>query len=217
MLFRSDFSNINQAAVTKIFSESGIIRDLIVSEGKITGELVGVTIKGDLIEGNSIKADKLVVLGEDGIYYKLNVNSLGEAVASSDPKYQNGLDGSNIIAKSIVAEKIAVDDLVAFDATIGGFNITNSAIYSGVKESINNTTRGIYMDKEGQFAVGDSNNFIKYFKDTDNIYKLKIAAGVIEMGGSGQTLEDEINEIKDATNKAVKNIEIGRASCRERG
>lgn len=203
-----DFSNINQAAVTKIFSESGIIRDLIVSEGKITGELVGVTIKGDLIEGNSIKADKLVVLGEDGIYYKLNVNSLGEAVASSDPKYQNGLDGSNIIAKSIVAEKIAVDDLVAFDATIGGFNITNSAIYSGVKESINNTTRGIYMDKEGQFVVGDSNNFIKYFKDTDNIYKLKIAAGVIEMGGSGQTLEDEINGIKDATNKAVKNIEV---------
>lgn len=203
-----DFSNINQAAVTKIFSESGIIRDLIVSEGKITGELVGVTIKGDLIEGNSIKADKLVVLGEDGIYYKLNVNSLGEAVASSDPKYQNGLDGSNIIAKSIVAEKIAVDDLVAFDATIGGFNITNNAIYSGVKESIDNTTRGIYMDKEGQFAVGDSNNFIKYFKDTDNVYKLKIAAGVIEMGGSGQTLEEEIKDIKDATNKAVKNIEV---------
>lgn len=203
-----DFTNINYAAIEKVFSESGIIKDLIVSEGKITGELVGVTIKGDLIEGNSIKADKLVVLGEDGIYYKLNVNSLGETTASSDPKYQNGLDGSNIIAESITAEKIAVDDLVAFDATIGGFNITNSSIYSGVKSSVNNTTRGIYLDKEGQFAVGDSNNFIKYFKDTDNLYKLKIAAGVIEMGGSGQTLEDEINEIKDATNKAVKNIEV---------
>lgn len=203
-----DFTNINQAAVTKIFSDSGIIKDLIVSQGKITGELVGVTIKGDLIEGNSIKADKLVVLGEDGIYYKLNVNSLGETTASSDPKYQNGLDGSNIIAESITAEKIAVDDLVAFDATIGGFNITNNSIYSGVKSSVNNTTRGIYLDKEGQFAVGDSNNFIKYFKDTDNVYKLKIAAGVIEMGGSGQTLEKEIEDIKEATNKAVKNIEV---------
>lgn len=71
-----DFTNINFAAVRKIFSESGIIKDLIVQEGKITGELVGVTIKGDLIEGNTIKADKLVVKGEDGLYYKLNIDGL---------------------------------------------------------------------------------------------------------------------------------------------
>ena len=82
-----DFTNINYAAIEKVFSESGIIKDLIVSEGKITGELVGVTIKGDLIEGNTIKADKLVVKGEDGIYYKLNVNALGEATASSDENF----------------------------------------------------------------------------------------------------------------------------------
>ena len=203
-----DFTNINYAAIEKVFSESGIIKDLIVSEGKITGELVGVTIKGDLIEGNTIKADKLVVKGEDGLYYKLNMDSLGEPTVSKDEKYQNGLDGSVILAKSIVAEKVAVDDLVAFGATIGGFNIDTHSIFSGAKSSINNTTRGIYMDDQGQINIGDSNNFFKYFKDSDGAYKLIISAGSIELGGSGKTVEDEINDIKDTTKKTVKTVQV---------
>ena len=62
-----DFSNIGMAAIQKLFTDSGIIGDLVVSEGHITGKLVGVTIIGDLIEGGTVKADKLVVLGEDGL------------------------------------------------------------------------------------------------------------------------------------------------------
>lgn len=184
-----DFANINMAAVQKLFTDSGIIKDLIVSDGKITGELVGVTIKGDLIEANTLKADRLVIKGSDGLYYKLNVDALGETTASSDEKYQNGLDGSAIIAKSIVAEKIAVDDLVAFDATIGGFNITQNSIYSGVKASADNTTRGIYLDRSGQLVVGDTNNYLKYYKDTDGSYKLEVSAQSIKFSTSNTTLE----------------------------
>lgn len=193
-----DFTNINEAAVKKIFSDSGIIRDLVVSDGKITGELVGVTIKGNIIEGGTVKADKLVVKGEDGLYYKLNVNSLGETTAASDPKYQEGLDGSVIIAKSITAERVAVDDLVAFGATIGGFNITDSAIYSGVKNSATNTTRGSYIDKDGQVSVGDADNFIRYYKDTSGNYKLEISASSlsIRVGGKSSNVETVINDMK---------------------
>ena len=162
-----DFSNINEAAVQKLFSDSGIIKDLIVSEGKITGELVGVTIKGDLIEGGTVVADKLVVKGEDGLYYKLNTD--GVTTEAEQTEY-NSLNGQVITAKSITATKIAVDDLVAFGATIGGFKISTNSIYSDVKESVNNTTRGIYMDNQGQMAVGDSQNFIKYYKDENESY-----------------------------------------------
>lgn len=193
-----DFTNINYAAVQKIFSDSGIIKDLIVSEGKITGELVGVTIKGDLIEGNTVKADKLVVKGSDGLFYKLNINALGEATASSDEKYQNGLDGSVIIAKSITAEKVSVNDLVAFGATIGGFHIGDHSIYSGAKASADNTTRGVYLDDSGQFSIGDSNNFLKYYYDPNtNKYKLDISAASVKFSSSSKTVEETINEIKD--------------------
>lgn len=194
-----DFSNIGEAAIEKLFTESGIIKDLIMSDGKVTGELVGVTIKGDLIEGNTLKADKLVILGEDGLYYKLNVNALGETTASSDKKYQNGLDGSAIIANSITAEKVAVDDLVAFGATIGGYHIDTHSLYSGTKNSINNTTRGVYLGDDGQFAVGDSNNFLKFFKDSEGNYKLEIKASSIKFGASGTTVEEVIDNLVKST------------------
>ena len=199
-----DFSNITQAAIQELFTESGIIEDLIVKEGKITGELVGVTIKGDLVEAGTLKADRLVVLGTDGLYYKLNVNALGETTASSDAKYQNGLDGSVIVAKSITADRVAVTDLVAFGATIGGFNITNNAIYSGAKGGVASTAAGIYQDKEGQFAVGDGTNFVKFYKDQNGKYKLEIAADSLTFGSEKKTIESLSEEVA-ANSEAVKN------------
>lgn len=190
-----DFANIGEAAVEKFYAVSGIIKDLTLETGVVVKELVGVTISGDLIQGNTIKADKLVVRGEDGIYYKLNIDSLGETTASSDEKYQNGLDGSVIIAKSIAAEKISVSDLVAFGATIGGFNITENSIYSGVKSSIDNTTSGIYLDKTGQIVFGTQDNFVKFYKDTDNKWKLSISANSISLTANSST--EEIYILKD--------------------
>lgn len=196
-----DFANIDMAAVEKLFSESGIIEDLVVSEGKITGELVGVTIKGDIIEGNTIKADKLVVLGSDGLYYKLNLNA--ETVETEQTEY-NSLDGSIITAKSITATKIAVEDLVAFDATIGGFHITSDSLYSGSKASVGNTTTGIYLDKTGQMVIGDGNSFIKYYKDGD-IWKLAIAADNVTIGSSKKTVE---TFVKEEVQAKVDNLEL---------
>lgn len=201
-----DFSNIGEAAITKVFSDSGIIKDLIVSGGKITGELVGVTIKGDLIEGNTIKADKLVVKGSDGIYYKLNFE--GGTFSEGEEVPTDGLHGSVIVANSITAEKISVDDLVAFDATIGGFNITNDSIYSGVKSSVDNTTRGIYLDNDGQIALGDSNSYLKYYKDQNGDYKLEIAARSITIGTSNKNVEEIVEAAYNKADNAEKQTVI---------
>ena len=289
-----DFANIGEAAIEKLFSDSGIIKDLVMSDGHVTGELVGVTIIGDLIKGNTIVADKIVLRGTDGLFYELNAGekhyylvnydsttetytttteelsiipdgtliedvqttdgdavyttSISEVVdiyyevwadgsvpgntipgpitdgvlcdghytSNGDPVYEspskglyyiapsevtrdiyycvkrhvvgedeqneyNSLDGKLITAESITANKIRVDDLVAFGATIGGFNLTSNSIYSGSKASIDNeVARGLYMDTEGQMYLGDDVNFIKYYKTEDEngneVYKLKISA-----------------------------------------
>lgn len=186
-----DFANIGEAAITKLFSESGIIKDLIVSEGKITGELVGVTIRGDLIEAGTLRADKLVVLGSDGKYYKLSTDFT--AIPGVEPVEEDKIHGSSLVANSITAEKIAVDDLVAFGATIGGFKMTADSLYSDVKSAVNNDTRGIYADTTGQFAVGDANNFLKFYRDTDGKYKLGIKASEIILE-SGKNIETAIND-----------------------
>lgn len=194
-----DFANIGEAAIENLFTKSGIIGDLVMDEGHVTGTLVGVTIIGDLIEGGTVKADKLVVQGEDGLYYKLNVS--GESVAAEQTEY-NSLNGSIITANTITAEKINVSDLVAFDATIGGFKITEDSIYSGVKSSAGNTTRGVFMNDDGEFAIGDQNNFLKFFKDTDGTYKLAISANSIKFGATSQPfMVDSVEEFYLSTSR----------------
>lgn len=190
-----DFSNIGKAAMEYLYSKSGLIENVTVSEGTITGTLVGVTIKGDLIEGNTVVADKLVIKGQNGLYYKLNTD--GVSIEAEQTQY-NSLNGSVITAKSITATKISVDDLVAFDATIGGFNITSDALYSGVKESVDNTTRGIYLGKDGQMAVGDSQNYLKYYKTSDGSYKLEISVGGTDLSDASKTATNFLTY--DATN-----------------
>ena len=194
-----DFSNIGKAAFEYLFSESGLIKNIVVGDGTITGNLVGVTITGDLIEGNTIKAEKLVIKGTDGLYYKLNTDGV---TTEAEQTNENSLNGSIITAKSITASKISVDDLVAFDATIGGFNITDSAIYSGVKESVDNTTRGVYLDKEGQVAIGDASNFLKYYKDDEGNYKLEISTNSILLGSSGKSVDTMLTEAQTSADNA---------------
>lgn len=195
-----DFSNIGKAAMEYFYAHSGLIKNVVVGDQQITGELIGVTIKGDLIEGNTIVAEKLVIKGDDGLYYKLNTDGMG--VEAEQTEY-NSLNGSIIRAKSITATKIAVDDLVAFDATIAGFNITDKAIYSGVKESALNTTRGIYLDKDGQIAFGDSNNYLRFFKDSSGRYKLEISAESMNFSSTGASVEDTIKDINDKVDSVV--------------
>lgn len=195
-----DFSNIGKAAMEFFYSNSGLIKDVTVGDQTITGELVGVTIKGDLIEGNTIVADKLVIQGSDGLYYKLNTDGMKTEAEQTD---YNSLNGQVIRAKSVTAEKIAVEDLVAFGATIGGFRIGDTSIYSGVKESVNNTTRGIYMDNQGQIAFGDAKNFIKYYKDQNGNYKLEVAADSIVFGSSGTNIETAISNAQAAAEAAI--------------
>lgn len=241
-----NFAGIKMAAIEHLFSEAGIIKDIKTETGTITGELVGVTIKGDLIEGNTIKADKLVILGEDGAYYKLNIDGLNNISTEQASKFEaiqtkpdnwetsykdyyeiinnkyvhltneeipewnsnkyykltaihgQGLDGTNIIAQTITADKITVSDLVAFGATIGGFHITDHSIYSGVKSSANNTTHGVFMNDNGEFAIGDSNNYFKYYYDENTkTYKMEMAASSFRMSTTNKTLEETLEEIEE--------------------
>lgn len=202
-----NFGNIDKAWMEEFYARSGLIEYITADGVSITGRLVGVTIQGDLIEANTLVADKLVVQGEDGLYYKLNFESGTFTDAEEVPT--DGLHGSVIVAKSITAEKVSVDDLVAFGATIGGFTITNDSLYSGVKESVDNSTRGTYIDSDGQFVVGDAFNYIKFYKLTgengepvldeagEPVYKLEISADSILFGDGVKSSAADIKALTE--------------------
>lgn len=193
-----DFTNIGKAAIENFYATSGIIKDLVIGDTSVTGKLVGVTIIGDLIEGGTVKADKLVVKGSDGLFYKLNTDGISIAAEQTD---YNSLNGSILTAKSVTAEKVNVKDLVAFDATIGGFHISNSSIYSGVKTAVDSPESGIYFDSEGQISFGDADNFIRYYKNTDGEYKLDIStAKIIQNSGSIDLLIKKVDSLEGECN-----------------
>jgi hypothetical protein len=193
-----DFSNIGKTAMEYFYAQSGLVKDVKIGDATITGELVGVTIKGDLLEGNTVVADKLVIKGSDGLYYKLNTD--GMAVEKEQTDY-NSLNGQVIRAKSITATKIDVEDLVAFGATIGGFKISQNSIYSGVKETVGNTTRGIYMDNDGQFVFGDANQYVKFYRVSEGKYKLAIAVEDLYIGSAN--VADAISDAKNTADNAA--------------
>lgn len=212
-----DFANVKTlegvVAIIEDLLKAGhiITDDLDAIDGNFTNYLTGVRIVGDIIEGNTIKAKSLILVDdENGLYYQLNANSLGiDAVKLDKEKYSNALDGSAIVEKSITAQKITVKDLVAFGAKIADFTMTASdsktgapgTIYSGTKSGVNqDNSRGIYLDSHGQFAVGDSDNFVKFYKDTDGVHKLAIQAQKITFGSGKKNVETVINDIqKEAT------------------
>lgn len=193
-----DFSNIGKTAMEYFYAQSGLVKDVKIGDATITGELVGVTISGDLLKGNTVVADKLVIKGSDGLYYKLNTDGM---VTEKEQTDYNSLNGQVIRAKSITATKIDVEDLVAFGATIGGFKISQNSIYSGVKETVGNTTRGIYMDNDGQFVFGDANQYVKFYKISEDKYKLAIAVEDLFIGSSN--VADAIEDVKKTADNAA--------------
>lgn len=192
-----NFSNIGEAAIRKLFVDSGLIANAVINNATITGELNGVTISGDLIKANTLVADRLVIKGANGLYYKLNTDGVTVETEQTD---QNSLNGTIIKAKSITATKINVTDLQAFGATIGGFKISEKSLYSGVKSSPTNTTKGIYLGSDGQLYVGDATNYIKYVVDADGNSKLQIAADSITFGANKNLATALDDSSKSATN-----------------
>ena len=60
------------------------------------------------------------------------------------------------------------------------------------------------MDDTGQFALGDTNNYLKYFKDTDGNWKLALSAQTITLGTSDKPLDETIQEIQEG----LENIDV---------
>lgn len=199
-----DFSNIKSSTMESFYAKSGLIKDVTIGDGTITGELNGVTINGNLIKGSTIVADKLILKGTDGLYYKLNTDGIKTEAEQTE---YNSLKGDIFMAKSIAATKINVSDLVAFGATIGGFKLTSDSIYSGGKQTVENTTRGIYLDNDGQVSFGNASKHIKFFKDTDDEYKLLISGAVIE-NENFKILDDGSMEAVNGSFKGTINAKL---------
>lgn len=195
-------ANIDTAWIQDLFVKGKLVTEKISADEGTFYELTGVKINGDIIQGNTIKADSLLLAGEDGLYYKLNVNSLGETTASADEKYQNGLDGSVIIAESITADKIKVDEVFANKIFTNDITATGSITGLTFKGCKINLDEALYFNLTGD-SIDSADGYLSCYAESasqeswDNpiilvemfsLNRMKLTAGE-RMIISGDTIE----------------------------
>lgn len=190
---KSDFADFTDAQIKNLYANTGLITDLTVKDGKITGKLCAVEIDAGNIKTGTLMTDRLLIKGNNSLYYKLNVTALGEAAieelpADEQEKLKNGIHGENIIAESITSNKIAVSDLTAFKATIASFkiedlldadgNVVGGSFHNILKTSVDSYVPGVYIDSNGQFVLGNDDEYIKFVKTTDGKFAFDIKTNV---------------------------------------
>lgn len=206
-----DGANIGEAFIGNVFTKNAMIEGAIVTTLNAAGEIVAVKLNADYIDAHSIKVDRLILLGQDGLYYTLNTN--GQTVEQLQTN-ENSLSGSIITAQSITASKVAVEDLAAFHATIAGLILEDGSIHTVGKTSAMSTVDGFFIggadaagaleDKDGDILLADNDDDF----DTSSDYCDGIAIGngtdyLRFVGGKLQINSDGLRVNADGDGKMV--------------
>lgn len=114
-----------------------------------SGDVTGVKIwDGSTWADYQLVADSVVV-----------PSSIGDTLIAD-----GAVTTEKIYAGAVTAEKISVEDLSALKATIGGTTIDTDSVHTVGKTGIDDDTPGLYLDSEGQLALGDGNSSIKFYR-----------------------------------------------------
>ena len=101
--------------------EDGAIKTAQIADGSITAAKI-VSLNADVIEAGTLKADRLLITGDDGVIYQINAAASGLSKTElAKDKYKEALNGTVIVAQSITAAQIAA-------ATITGNEIAANTI-----------------------------------------------------------------------------------------
>lgn len=148
-----DFSNIKKATIGQMFADIGLVSDMTIVDGHITGILSGVKITGDLFEANTIKADSLLLTGEDGVIYRINATASGLSKEElSDEKYQKYLSGTDIVSESITTKQLASNSVTAekmYLKNLSSVTADLGTVTAGIIQSTNYS-----VDDKGNVATG---------------------------------------------------------------
>lgn len=160
-----------------ITAESGILADGVVgtaqiADGSITTAKI-VELSADVITAGTLSVKRLILVGEDGLIYNINATASGlTAEELTDEKYQNQINGTVIVAKSITAAQIAAE------------SITGNEILAGSITAGNIDVAGLFADEATIAAINamdiSSNSYLKLMVET--------AVDDVQVGGRNYVL-----------------------------
>lgn len=175
-------------AAGTVTAESGIIANgaigtAQIADGSITSAKV-VDLSADVIKTGTLSAERLLLVGDDSVIYKINAASSGLSLTElSEDQYKHYINGTVIVAKSITAAQIAaqtitgneilagsitakeidVSDLFASQATINALNAMDISGNTYLKLMVDNVqVGGTNMLSSRQGAVSVRGGYIDY-------------------------------------------------------
>lgn len=208
-----DFANVDVAHIDEAWIQDLMVQGKIIAQEGTIFYLDAVEINADKITAGTLKADRLLLSGKDGLFYEINASVDGVTAEELETEeYQNQLHGGKIIAKTITADKITVSDLSALQATIGGWHILSDSLYSGTRSEFEKEgTLGAYLGSNGQVDIGTDTEYVRFDPTTGN---LKISAkslslNAVDISGSIDDLSNQIKANSTAITQTGNIVEIG--------
>lgn len=165
----ADMSDMDIAKIQTLFATAGIVSNMTIKDGHITGVLDSVTVNANSITTGTLSVDRLIIRGsEKSLVYELN-NISGALQAKSvdtlngEILTQRTITADKLVAKSITSNEIKAgtitsDEIAAGTITASQINMTNlvgnSAFINAI--SSNSVVVGLRTDLDG-ISVGGRN------------------------------------------------------------
>lgn len=153
---------------------AGVIGTAQIADGSITEAKI-VSLNADVIQTGTLSANRLILKGDDGLYYKINATSAGLTQTQlSEDQYRNYINGTVIVAKSITAKQIAAQ------------TITSNEILAGTITAAQIAANTITADKINVDDLFASKATIQHLQTADisNNESLKLTVGKVRVGGT---------------------------------
>ena len=208
-----DFANVETANIEQAWIEQLMVQGKIIAQSGTIYYLDAVHINADNITAGTMKADRLLLSGENGLFYEINATVNGvTATELSQEEYQNQLHGDKIIAQTITADKINVADLEALHATIGGWFIKSDSIYSGSKDEYEKAdTVGTYLGADGHLDIGSDTEYVRFDPTTGELHisSKNITLQSVDLVGKIDELTNQITANSTKITQTGNMVEIG--------
>lgn len=164
----ADMSDMDIAKIQTLFAMAGIVSNMTIKDGHITGVLDSVTVNANSITTGTLSVDRLVIRGsEKSLVYELN-NISGALQAKS----VDTLNGEILTQRTITADKLVAKSITSNEIKTG--TITSDEIKTGTITAANINMIDL---------VGDS-AFINSLKTNTVIIGLQNDINGISVGGN---------------------------------
>lgn len=111
----ADMSDMDIAKIQTLFATAGIVSDMTIKDGHITGVLDSVTVNANRITTGTLSVDRLVIRGsEKSLVYELN-NISGALQAKS----VDTLNGEILTQRTITADKLVAKSITSNEIKAG--------------------------------------------------------------------------------------------------